>query len=73
MREVLRTATGPVDLCDSDGNLLGSFLPALSPEKRQRAEPHFSDEQLRQMEEEGGECTTEELIRSLERFPCSLY
>ena len=71
IRDMLKSATGPVELCDYNGNLLGSFMPASSPEKRKPLEPPFSEEELQRAEEEEGECTTEELIASLEGFPCS--
>lgn len=71
IRDMLRSATGPVELCDYNGNLLGSFVPAAAPEKRKPLEPPISEEELQARENDEGGCTTEELIASLEGFPCS--
>jgi hypothetical protein len=56
-----------VELCDASGQILGWFQPAVTPEKYECLEPPFSEEELRNADQEPGGRSLKEILTDLER------
>lgn len=67
----LHQLTQPLELCDSDGRILGRFIPTLDPAEYNLT-PQISDEELeRRRNSTEPEYTTAEVLAYLERLECS--
>jgi hypothetical protein len=64
----LSTLTEPVDLCNSQGRILGQFFPVLDPVKYD-LEPQISDEEIRRrLQSLEPSYTTAEVLARLEKL-----
>lgn len=70
---LLKGLPGPVRLCDYQGNVLGYFTPAEPGAERYPVyePPPLTEEEYQKLINESESYTTEEVIASLEGFPCS--
>ena len=57
----------PVELCDPSGRVVGWFQPAVTPETFEGLDPPFSEEELRQAEQEDGGRPLKDILADLER------
>ena len=72
LRDFFKDVKEPAELYDYSGNPLGRFTPATPGDKKIDCEPPpMSEEELQRIENEEDGMTTEELLASLENFPCS--
>ncbi|HEX5442231.1 MAG TPA: hypothetical protein VFW87_00320 [Pirellulales bacterium] len=67
LRGLLPDLTRPLELFDETGRMLGHFVPAANAVEL-RGEPQFSEEELRQLENEPF-YTTAEVLAYLESLP----
>jgi hypothetical protein len=63
----LRKLKGPVELLDSVGNALGTFMPVDDKERLSEVRIPFTLEELRQFENEPGGRTLNEILADLEK------
>ena len=64
-----RTADGPVQVCDADGQLLGYFTPAENASVYEGVEPPTSIEELLRRANAGGGRTWRDIKADLEKLP----
>jgi hypothetical protein len=70
LRNKLGDLTGPIELCDKEGHVLGRFTPAVDPVLYEGMVPEISKEELekrRQSKQVGKSYTTDEVIAHLEK------
>ena len=63
--EQLRKLTGPVELLDSVGNALGTFLPVNDKERPAEVRIPFTLDELKRFESEPGGRTLDEILADL--------
>jgi hypothetical protein len=56
-----------VALTDSNGRVLGQFIPAIDPAKRQAMEPDISEEELERRFRQGGGRPLKDILSDLEK------
>ncbi len=65
----LTTELHPVEVCDEQGNVIGTFRPRLDPAKYGPLEPQISEEELeRRMKSNGPWYTTAEVLEHLRKL-----
>jgi hypothetical protein len=65
--EQLRKLKGPVELLDSVGNALGTFMPVNEKERPAEVKPPFTLDELKRFENEPGGRTLDEILADLEK------
>ncbi|MBW3539341.1 MAG: hypothetical protein KY476_03655 [Planctomycetes bacterium] len=69
--EMARALSHPVEVCDSRGELLGRFSPAIDPSDYAGLDPEISEEELRRREQSTEWYTTAEVLDHLAKLECS--
>jgi hypothetical protein len=62
----LRTAVEPLTVVDGEGKRLGYFTPIIDPSEYEGLIPHFSEEELRQADQEEGGRPLAEILADLQ-------
>ena len=57
------TVTGPTEICDTSGQVLGHFTP--TPEQKQKLEPKISEEAIERRLQQGGGRSLQEILDDL--------
>jgi hypothetical protein len=73
LRTLFKDFTQPLELCDESGHVVGRFEPTADVDlsEYEKWEPEFTEEELRQAEQDPVSFSTDEVLAYLRSLPCS--
>jgi hypothetical protein len=67
----LKDLTGPVELCDPTGRVMGRFVPIIDMTQWEPVSPEVSEDELERREKEAESYSTAEVLAFLENLKCT--